>query len=399
MKFAFYTNCISPHQLPLADEIIKLLGAENYSYIYTELLSNERRKLGWNDALIADWCRQGDDSSVELQSADILLSEHRSIKLFERRATNGKITIYCSERWFKPVVGILRLLSFSYFRMAFRFVRLLSSDSNFYYYPMGIHAARDMARLCGLLHGDWRCLFKAPEIDFERRPGGCIWLRNKSTTTNKYCLDKMRMWGYFVNSSKLRVKSLVVEETLGDRGNGQNESSAQAPNKISVLWVGRLLKLKRVDTIIHAVGECKKRRLVDVSLPMVTLDIYGVGPEEMRLKKMAIRYGEVIKFHPPVSIEEVRKLMSKHDLYVLSSNAHEGWGAVISEALEEGMKVVGTYEAGASATILPKSLLFKASDYKKLSSLLLGDIDVLGIGAWTASSAAKHIVNVFYKRD
>ena len=31
---------------------------------------------------------------------------------------------------------------------------------------------------------------------------------------------------------------------------------------------------------------------------------------------------------------------------------------VLSEALEEGMAVVGTYEAGSSATILPESILF-----------------------------------------
>ena len=162
MKFTFYTNSISPHQLPLADEIVKLLGVGNYSYVYTESLSNERRKLGWNDALIADWCRQGDDSSAELQSADILLSEHRSIKLFEQRANNAKITVYCSERWFKPKLGVLRLLSPPYFLMARSFFKLLSSASDFYYYPMGIHAARDMARLCGVLNGDWKCFFNSP---------------------------------------------------------------------------------------------------------------------------------------------------------------------------------------------------------------------------------------------
>lgn len=30
MKFVFYTNSVSPHQLPLARELINRLGAENY---------------------------------------------------------------------------------------------------------------------------------------------------------------------------------------------------------------------------------------------------------------------------------------------------------------------------------------------------------------------------------
>ena len=151
---------------------------------------------------------------------------------------------------------------------------------------------------------------------------------------------------------------------------------------VQVLWVGRMLKLKRVDTIIKAVGECSKSK-------KITLDVYGVGPEEARLKKLAAEYGGVIKFYPPVPINEVRKLMREHDVYVLSSNGYEGWGAVVSEALEEGRAVVGTYEAGSSATILPESNLFHAGDWRKLKELLEGDVERVGIGPWTAKSAAE----------
>jgi glycosyltransferase involved in cell wall biosynthesis len=131
---------------------------------------------------------------------------------------------------------------------------------------------------------------------------------------------------------------------------------------------------------------------VDSSLPEISLDVYGVGPEESRLKKMAVRYGESIKFHPPVPIEEVRNLMHKHDVYVLSSNPYEGWGAVVSEALEENMKVVGTYEAGASATILPESNLYPAGDWMKLADILVSDVEKTGIGEWTAESAARALL-------
>ena len=48
-----------------------------------------------------------------------------------------------------------------------------------------------------------------------------------------------------------------------------------------------------------------------------------------------------------------------------------GWGAVLNEALEEGMEVVGTFEAGASATILPRENLFHAGDWRGLRRLLL----------------------------
>ena len=381
MTFIFYTNSVSPHQLPLASEMVKLFGEDMYKYIYTDKLTDERLKMGWSDSSIPKWCKIGDATSKDLIESDVLMSGLRLLKVFEKRANLSKMTIYCSERWFKPIIGFLRLLRPSYFKMALKIVKLLSSDSKFYYFPMGIHAARDMARLCGMMHGDLRCLFRAPELEFERRPGGKIWLKDKkidSENSRKYCLDKMRMWGYYVKPSG--IDALPVQEMA--------KTNREV---VRVLWVGRLLNLKRVDTIVRAVGEHMNLKRVDDSLPKITLDIYGVGPEEKRLKKMAAKYGDVIKFHPPVPIDEVRKLMRSHDVYVLSSNAYEGWGAVVSEALEEGMKVVGTYEAGASATMLPESNLFHAGDCRRLMNILRDPCVDVRIGSWSVKSAAEYI--------
>lgn len=372
MKFVFFTNSVSPHQVPLAHEIIKLLSESNYRYVYTDSLIAERRQMGWSSALNEAWCLQGDENTVVLSEADVLMSGGRAPNLFEKRAKEGKKTLYCSERWFKPPIGFLRVFVPSYFKMARRIVKLLNESENFYYLPMGVHAARDMARICGLMNGDLRCLFRAPKLDFERKPGGRIWISGEPQNTRKYCLDKMRMWGYF------------VEEGNGERVLGKREEC------VKVLWVGRLLDWKRVDTIIKAVGECSKSK-------EITLDIYGVGPEEAKLKKMAAKYGDVIKFYPPVPINEVRKLMREHDVYVLSSNAYEGWGAVVSEALEEGMSVIGTYEAGSSGTILPEGNLFHAGDWRRLKKLLQNDILRVDIGLWTANGASEYIKSVCNK--
>ena len=138
-------------------------------------------------------------------------------------------------------------------------------------------------------------------------------------------------------------------------------------DKFRVLWVGRLLNWKRVDTIICAVGELAKGRSSSMA---ITLDIYGAGPEEARLKGLAAKYGDAVAFHPPVTMADVRELMRRHDVYVLASNLCEGWGAVVPEALEEGMLVLGTYEAGASAALLPQENLFHSGDWKGLAKKL-----------------------------
>lgn len=383
MKFALYTNSISPHQLPLMRELAALLGIDNVLYAYESVESKGRRTLGWNPTPEAG-CRKSSECLTDIETCDTLLvGGLRPIELMEKRATVGLKTLYMSERWFKPAIGILRLLYPKYFLMAWRIVRLVRNSDSFTYLPIGIHAARDMARLCGLMAGDLRCLFVAPKLDFERKPGGKIWLK-EGANGKRYCLDKMRMWGYYVEPSKF--DALPVQE-----------ASESKPQEIKVLWIGRLLNLKRVDTIVRAVGEHANLKRVDNSLPKITLDIYGIGPDEARLKKMASKFTDLIKFYPPVPIADVRKLMREHDVYVLSSNAYEGWGAVLSEALEEGMIVIGTFEAGSSATILPHKLLFHAGDENMLVRLLCkiteGGKKAFGIGKWTAKDAAQALLN------
>ena len=391
MKFAIYTECVSPHQLPMAREVARELGSDNFRNIYDHPLRQERINMGWDPSVREKWeliaSNDVRKANEILETAVVLFSSFRNPSLFENRSKRGLLTIYYGERWFKPWLGILRLLFPPYFSMARRFVKLFKSRYNVLYYPMGIHAARDMARLCGLMNGDWKCLFRSPKLDFERKPGGRIWVKDEprnTQNTRKYCLDKMRMWGYFVEEGLgASGQELVDSEKVSDSSElGVKECGRGG---VKVLWVGRLLDWKRVDTIIKAVGECSKSK-------KITLDVYGLGPEEAKLKKLAAKYGDVIKFYPPVPISEVRKLMREHDVYVLSSNGYEGWGAVVSEALEEGMAVIGTYEAGSSGTILPESNLFHVGNWKKLQRILQCGPKIVDAKVWSASSFAKTLL-------
>ena len=489
--FALYTNILSPHQLPLFSEMMARLGEEECRYVSVRPPARERTKMGWGDAFEEKWVIEEASKPAEarevITTAKTLMSGMRDVGLFEERARRGKMTFYMSERWFKPPIGIMRLLSPKYFRMALTFVETLKRGA-IIYLPTGIYAAKDMARLCGLMSGDLRCLFKAPELEFERKPGGRIWLAQRRRGAEKYCLDKMRMWGYFVEnagrmscgsctrrSEVVELRSALVRSGVAtalaprqaaefslpclDKATGCEQSHADACNpslphfahsapflapetgeglpadqgvidvagqtpggginagsagssaqaqilpqapagdlregntEIKVLWVGRMLDWKRVDTIVQAVREQTKRTRAGEAGPKITLDIYGTGPMEEKLKALARGYEDAIKFYPPVPIAEVRKLMREHDVYVLASNGYEGWGAVVSEALEEGMRVIGTYEAGSSATILQDSQLFHTGDAKRLRELLNATTAApRGIGEWSAKKAAERIV-------
>ena len=372
MRFVFYTNIISPHQLPLAHALVARLGAANYRYVYLFDIGKERASLGWGGAC-PDWCvsAASPEGRAWLENAGFMLCGYRDVGLMERRAAKGLKTVYVSERWFKPWAGILRLLHPGYFRMARRFVRLIKTGA-VSYLPMGVWAARDMARLVGLFSGDIRCLFRAPRLDFVAEPMGAIrgypW---------------MKMWGYFV--APAAAIPFPAQEA--------DEPSARA---VRVLWVGRLLRWKRVGTLFKAVYAAQAR------CP-VALTIVGQGSEQARLvrldRRLAKKYGVVspIVFHAAVPVAEVRAFMRSHDVYVLPSNGYEGWGAVVSEALEEGMEVFGTYEAGSPATMLPRENLFRAGDWRTLGDKLVQYAQTRvrhchGIGKWNAAYAAERLV-------
>ena len=161
--------------------------------------------------------------------------------------------------------------------------------------------------------------------------------------------EKLADWGYFVSPS--------VSKT---------PRQARKADALSVLWVGRDIGWKRTGDIEKAVASVARRSAVTFTkLTSGTLD-------------------------------EVREAMRRHDLYVLASDATEGWGAALNEALEEGMSAVGTFEAGSSAAMLPKERLYHAGDWKALARLiereLRGELPPCSIGGWTAATAAERLL-------
>ena len=371
----FYSIDLSPHIQPLALEVAKIVGFENFLYV-SEIEEPWRGEAIETGGILHKFRK---DASQELEDCEVLYTGGiRPIDLIERRARRGLKTLYVSERWFKPIrigayfcgfrlgfslPGWLRMYCPGYRKMMKRFVRAVNEHDSVRFLAIGPHAKADFVRM-GVREG------------------------------------KIDVWGYFVEESLVVSRQSLVGS--GQRLAVSSERLAVGSERLvlRVLWVGRMLDWKRVDTIIRAVGELVRSsnpRLTTNDYRLTTtLDIYGAGPEEKRLRKMAAKYGDVIKFHAPVPIREVRGIMREHDVYVLSSDENEGWGAVVNEALSEGMKVLGTFEAGASATMLPGERLFHAGDAEALARLLVkeanNELPPCSIGNWTPKEAARRLV-------
>lgn len=347
MRIVLYTGSISPHQIPFCRALIKRIGASQFRYVYTQPLDAQRVSMGW-DVVHEPWIlHQGTREAQEwLEMTDVVISGIRDFGLFERRAARGLSTFYTSERWFKPirvgirgwglgfnVTGRVRMLIPRYRRMVKALVTLAERVPSFRLLPIGVHARDDFLRM-GISE------------------------------------DKLMTWGYFVapSASSIECKPRTIGPIL------------------RVLWVGRMIDWKRVDTIIKAVGCCRN----------VELTLVGNGIERGRLVRLA--QGMPVSFVDSLPISRIREQMRQHDVYVLSSDGGEGWGAVVNEALEEGMIVLGTRESGAGATVLRKEYQFSAGNVEELKQLLQkardGQLSPQGIGVWSAEQGAERFLSL-----
>ena len=329
MRLVLHTNVLSPHQFPLATCLNKRI--DGFRYVATEELSEDRRQLGWNIGEDGDnwvlYLQRGAQAAYEarqwLENSEIVLTSIRDFGLMERRVKSGKLTFYMSERWFKPPLGKMRLFHPRYFLMATRIARLMYSPW-FYYLPMGRYAGDDMMWLMSLL--------------------------GKGQNVH----DKQRLWGYFVDKDKSPEK---VDVKLQD-------------DAFRVLWFGRLLKLKCVDTLIHAVA-----KMCSQTSPPVKLKIIGAGPEEEALRALAIKLNicHRVEFTPPVPIKRIRDEIRHADVCVVTSNGQEGWGVAVNEIMLEGRCAIVSKETGAGRTMIrdgENGLLFRSGDVDGLAQQL-----------------------------
>ena len=70
--------------------------------------------------------------------------------------------------------------------------------------------------------------------------------------------------------------------------------------------------------------------------------------------------------------EEVRKYMEKADIYLMTSDRKEGWGAVVNEAMNSGCAVVGDHMVGAVPFLLQhgkNGLIYKDGEKQQLFEL------------------------------
>ena len=101
----------------------------------------------------------------------------------------------------------------------------------------------------------------------------------------------------------------------------------------SLITASRLANEKHVDWLVEAVAAARKQ------VPDLSLDIYGKGGEEEKLKRQIekLRCGSYIRLRGQRNLDEVYK---NYEAY-LSASTSEGFGLTLMEAVGSGLPIIG----------------------------------------------------------
>lgn len=167
-------------------------------------------------------------------------------------------------------------------------------------------------------------------------------------------------FAYFLGEPTTGFESSSTSKMVEEKA-GKSPSSC-----VRLLFVGQLISRKRVDLLIEAL-----RRLFDAGFSGFSLEIVGDGPLREGLRQQAAFLGDRVTWHGAVPMPQARRHMAQADCLVLPSD-HDGWGAVVSEALMAGTPVICSDACGAAEVVRASGVgaVFPAGDAAALAECL-----------------------------
>lgn len=294
-EMVFVSNYINHHQIPFCNAMNRLLRG-GFTFIQTEKMEEQRVQMGWHAAQRPEYVRcfyeEEELCRKLIQDSDVVLFGGTDEESYIReRLEAGKLIVRISERLYKTgqwkAVSPrgLRKKYLDHTRYRKSPVYLLCAGA---YVPSDFHIVRAY-------------------------PG------------------KMYCWGYFPET-----RQYDLDELLDRKGYGE----ARVPY---LLWAARMIDWKHPELAVETARFLKEKGL------SFHLDIIGDGELRGFSEGLAERYGlgdcvSFLGFQPP---EQVREYMERADIFLLTSDRQEGWGAVANEAMNSACALVADHKIGA----------------------------------------------------
>lgn len=161
-------------------------------------------------------------------------------------------------------------------------------------------------------------------------------------------------------------------------------SRSTSSSRFRFLFVGALIPRKRLDLLLQTLSALSKHDF--------EVEVVGDGPLRAQLEAMAQSLlPGCVKFHGVLPMTEIPGYMVRADCLVLPS-IHDGWGAVVSEALMAGTPVICSAGCGSCVVVEASGAggVFDTFDTAALRQFLefalargkIGQDDRQALGSW-----------------
>lgn len=296
VQFVFISNYINHHQIPFCNAMYELLMGE-FVFIQTQPMEEERIRMGWQEGVSLPYLKlyyEEEDACRKLiASCKIAFFGGTDEECYiTERLQSGKPVVRYSERLYKTgqwkAVSPRGLLKKYKDHTKYR-------QKNVYLCCSGAYVASDFHIV-------------------------------------KAYPQKMLKWGYFPETKRYDVDKLLAGKGIGEQ--------RRVPY---ILWAARFLDWKHPELALETAKYLKERGC------SFHMDIIGGGEEEAMVKRLFKEYGleDVVTLQGFKTPDEVRTFMERADIYLMTSDRNEGWGAVVNEAMNSGCVVVGNHMVGA----------------------------------------------------
>lgn len=290
MKLFFFQNCISPHQVPYIKELVLNPKIKEVVIIVPRYDYFERKKMGWDNKRLIE------NTGIKL----LYRPNEKTIKELWSKNENS----YCFFSGIRADADV-----FCWFNLSLKYnvKRYIITEPPFIFNkPLWMHYMR----------------FFLQDYKYVKYIDGIFGIGEDAV---KYYKNISRRWKVFpfqyVTEHNERIKSAPI-------GN------------LKLLFVGSLCKRKNVNIVIEALKGIKD----------IDFTVLGDGEERLKLERLAIKNKVEVTFLGSKSMKEVPLIMQEYDVLVLPS-LHDGWGAVVNEAMDLGLYVIVSNRCGARMII------------------------------------------------
>ncbi len=315
-SLVFVSNYFNHHQKYLSDEFMNIFG-ENYHFIETIPMEEERKKIGWKEFdepyLIKSFLSDEEkEFSIKLiNEADLVIAGSADESFLKERIKLGKFIFRYSER---PIKGEHKIIKF---------------PVTFIKYKLRNPKRKPIFMLCSsaFTYSDYRKMFLFKNRAFK--------------------------WGYFPKVNEYKS----IEKML------------QKKDQNSVLWCGRIINWKHLEDAIFAI-----KKVVDEGYS-VTMKVIGDGPLKANMIKLTkdLKLEHTITFLGSLNSDEVRSYMEKSQIFLFTSGFDEGWGAVLNESMNSGCAAVCSHAIGSAPFLISNrynGLIYRYHDILEMKTCI-----------------------------